>query len=121
MQGADAVAHTVTLNKPHLGSHGRQDFVDTDVSGTLILLEAAVAAGVGRVVLTSTKRAARRSGRATWRRPAVVRRYLPGYEACTPSGDGGCSRAANASTSTAGPLERWDGRPATTSNAYSTA
>ena len=54
VDGADAVLHTATLHKPHVGSHGRQDFVDTNVTGTLVLLEEAVAAGVGRFVFTST-------------------------------------------------------------------
>jgi UDP-glucose 4-epimerase len=52
--GADAIVHAATLHKPHVGSHGRQAFVDTNISGTLNLLEAAVEAGVGRFVFTST-------------------------------------------------------------------
>lgn len=52
--GADAVLHTATLHKPHVGSHSREEFVDTNVRGTLILLEEAVAAGVGAFVQTST-------------------------------------------------------------------
>src|SRR3954451_25266277 len=54
MDGVDAILHTATLHKPHVGSHGRQEFVDTNVTGTLNLLEEAVAAGVGRFVFTST-------------------------------------------------------------------
>jgi UDP-glucose 4-epimerase len=54
MAGADVVLHTATLHKPHVGSHARQDFVDTNVTGTLALLEEAVAAEVGAFVLTST-------------------------------------------------------------------
>jgi nucleoside-diphosphate-sugar epimerase len=54
VDGADAVLHTATLHKPHVASHRRQDFVDTNVSGTLALLEAAVAAGVGAFVFTSS-------------------------------------------------------------------
>ena len=54
MAGADAVLHAATLHKPHVASHSRQEFVDTNVSGTLVLLEAAVAAGVGAFVHTST-------------------------------------------------------------------
>ena len=54
LEGADAVLHAATLHKPHVGSHARQDFVETNVSGTLALLEEAVAAGVGRFVFTST-------------------------------------------------------------------
>lgn len=54
MAGADAVIHAATLHKPHVGSHTRRDFVDTNITGTLNLLEEAVAAGVGGFVFTST-------------------------------------------------------------------
>ena len=54
VEGAGAVLHAATLHKPHVGSHSRQAFVDTNVTGTLALLEASVAAGVGRFVFTST-------------------------------------------------------------------
>jgi UDP-glucose 4-epimerase len=54
LEGADAVVHAATLHKPHVGSHARQDFVDTNITGTLNLLEEAVAAGVGAFVFTST-------------------------------------------------------------------
>jgi UDP-glucose 4-epimerase len=66
LEGADAVLHTATLHKPHVGSHSRQDFVDANVTGTLNLLEEAVAAGVGRFVFTSTTSA---FGRALTPRP----------------------------------------------------
>jgi UDP-glucose 4-epimerase len=52
--GAGAILHAATLHKPHVGSHGRQEFVDTNVTGTLNLLEEAVAGGVSRFVFTST-------------------------------------------------------------------
>ncbi len=54
VEGADAILHAATLHKPHVGSHGKGEFVDTNVAGTLNLLEEAVAAGVGRFVFTST-------------------------------------------------------------------
>ncbi len=54
MAGMDAVVHTATLHKPHVGSHGRTDFIETNVAGTMNLLEEAVAANVGRFVFTST-------------------------------------------------------------------
>ena len=54
LDGVEAVISAATLHKPHVGSHPRQAFVDTNVTGTLVLLEEAVAAGVGRFVLTST-------------------------------------------------------------------
>jgi UDP-glucose 4-epimerase len=54
LAGVGTVIHTATLHKPHVGSHERQAFVDTNVSGTLVLLEEAAAAGVGSFVFTST-------------------------------------------------------------------
>ena len=54
MEGVTAVIHTATLHKPHVATHSKQDFVDTNVTGTLNLLEAAVAAGVRSFVFTST-------------------------------------------------------------------
>jgi UDP-glucose 4-epimerase len=52
--GADAVLHTATLHKPHVGSHSKQAFVETNVTGTLTLLEEAAAAGVRGFVFTSS-------------------------------------------------------------------
>ena len=54
MTGVDAVLHTATLHKPHVHSHGRQAFVDVNVSGTLNLLEAAATGQVRAFVFTST-------------------------------------------------------------------
>jgi nucleoside-diphosphate-sugar epimerase len=50
----DAVVHAATLHKPHVATHSRQDFVATNVTGTLNLLDAAVRAGVRAFVFTST-------------------------------------------------------------------
>jgi UDP-glucose 4-epimerase len=54
MSGVQVVFHAATLHKPHVATHARQDFVDTNITGTLNLLEEAVAAGVGTLVFTST-------------------------------------------------------------------
>jgi UDP-glucose 4-epimerase len=54
MRDVTAVLHAATLHKPHVISHSRQDFVDTNVTGTLNLLEAAVAHGVRSFIYTST-------------------------------------------------------------------
>jgi UDP-glucose 4-epimerase len=54
MRDVDAVVHAATLHKPHVATHGRQDFIDVNVTGTLNLLEEAVAAGVRAFVFTST-------------------------------------------------------------------
>lgn len=54
MRGIEAVIHSATLHKPHVATHARQDFVDTNITGTLNLLEAAVRNGVEAFVFTST-------------------------------------------------------------------
>jgi nucleoside-diphosphate-sugar epimerase len=54
LPGVDRVIHSATLHKPHIDSHDRRSFVDTNVTGTLVVLEEAVAAGIGSVVFTST-------------------------------------------------------------------
>lgn len=50
----DAIIHTATLHKPHVATHTKADFIDTNLSGTLNLLEAAVANGIKAFVYTST-------------------------------------------------------------------
>ena len=54
MKGVGTVLHTAALHKPHVATHSRQDFVDVNITGTLNLLEEAVASGVTAFVCTST-------------------------------------------------------------------
>jgi UDP-glucose 4-epimerase len=54
MRGVDVVIHIASLHAPHVGQRSLQDFIDTNITGTLRLLEAASAAGVRRFVYTST-------------------------------------------------------------------
>src|SRR5437660_3955507 len=54
MAGVDAVLHTATLHKPHVVTHPRQTFIDTNITGTANLLEEATAAGPMPFVYTST-------------------------------------------------------------------
>lgn len=78
MQGVRAVVHTATLHKPHVATHRYQDFIDTNVTGTLVLLEEALAAGVESFVFTSTTSAFGAAlkpvpgGPATWITEAVT-------------------------------------------------
>jgi UDP-glucose 4-epimerase len=51
---ADAIIHVATLHKPHVATHTRQAFVDTNITGTLNLLEEAAACGLRAFVYTST-------------------------------------------------------------------
>jgi UDP-glucose 4-epimerase len=54
MQGVNLVLHTATLHKPHVATHTPQQFIDTNITGTLNLLQEAVAAGVDSFIFTST-------------------------------------------------------------------
>ena len=78
MRGVRAVLHTATLHKPHVASRARQDFVDTNITGTLNLLEEAVSAGAKAFVFTSSTSAFGRAltpandSPAVWITEAVV-------------------------------------------------
>ncbi len=50
----EAVVHGAALHKPDIDRYPKQAFVDVNITGTLNLLEAAVAAGHDRFVFTST-------------------------------------------------------------------
>src|ERR1700758_3638271 len=54
MRGVQVVLHAATLHKPHVATHSRQEFIDTNITGTLNLLEEAASAGVTAFVYTST-------------------------------------------------------------------
>jgi UDP-glucose 4-epimerase len=54
MDGVEAVIHAATLHKPHVATHTRQEFIDTNVTGTLNLLEESRRAPVRSFVFTST-------------------------------------------------------------------
>ena len=53
-RGADAIVHTASLHAAHINSHTAKDFVETNVNGTINLLDAAARNGVKRFVYTST-------------------------------------------------------------------
>lgn len=54
LKGVEAVLHTATLHKPHVASHTKHAFVDTNIAGTLTLLEAVARTGLRRFVMTSS-------------------------------------------------------------------
>jgi nucleoside-diphosphate-sugar epimerase len=54
VRGIDLVIHAAALHKPHVATHSRQAFVETNVTGTLAVLEAAVGSGASGVVFSST-------------------------------------------------------------------
>lgn len=71
MENVGAVIHAATLHKPHVITHSRQSFVDTNITGTLNLLEEAALAGVGAFVFTSTTSAFGRALTPPPQRPAA--------------------------------------------------
>ncbi|MFI4997181.1 MAG: NAD-dependent epimerase/dehydratase family protein [Hyphomicrobiales bacterium] len=54
LAGVRAVIHSATLHKPHVATHANRDFVETNIAGTLTLLEEAAEARVEAFVFTST-------------------------------------------------------------------
>lgn len=54
LHGVKTVFHAATLHKPHVATHSLQQFVDTNITGTLNLLQESVAAGVEQFIFTST-------------------------------------------------------------------
>lgn len=54
MKGMDVVLHTASLHKPHVVTHSNQDFMDTNLTGTLNLLEEAKSNKIKSFIYTST-------------------------------------------------------------------
>ncbi|MBP2365424.1 NAD-dependent epimerase/dehydratase family protein [Pseudonocardia parietis] len=100
LAGVTHVLHTATLHKPHVGSHTRQDFVGTNVSGTLAVLEESATAGVRAVVFTSSTSAFGRAltpvpgGPATWIDETVVPRVRNVYGATKTAAEDLCELAS---------------------------
>jgi UDP-glucose 4-epimerase len=91
VEGAGAILHAATLHKPHVGSHTKRDFVETNIAGTLNLLEEAVAAGVERFVFTSTTSA---FGRALTPPPGAPAAWITEDVAAVPRNVYGVTKAA---------------------------
>ena len=71
LRGIDLVMHAATLHKPHMATHAPQDFVGTNIAGTLAILEAALESGVSGVVYSSTTSAFGAALRPSADRPAA--------------------------------------------------
>src|ERR1700712_4007604 len=54
MAGITHVLHTATLHKPHVHTNSRQQFIDTNITGTLNLLEESLLNDVRSFIYTST-------------------------------------------------------------------
>jgi len=70
LAGVDAVVHTAALHAPHVGVAGRAQFESVNVRATASLVDLCLAAGVGKLVFTSTTAlygdASRQRGQAAW-------------------------------------------------------
>jgi UDP-glucose 4-epimerase len=112
MAGSDAVLHTASLHKPHADSHGKHAFVDTNVTGTLTLLEEAAQAGVGSFVFTSSTSAFGRAltpeqgEPAAWVTEDVVPRPRNIYGVTKTAADGSGRRATTTSRPASTPPDR---------------
>jgi nucleoside-diphosphate-sugar epimerase len=91
VEGVDGVIHTATLHKPHVGTHDRDAFVQTNISGTLNVLEAAADAGAGGFVFTSTTSA---FGRALIPGPGRPARWVNEDVVCVPRNVYGVTKKA---------------------------
>ncbi|MDX6476171.1 MAG: UDP-glucose 4-epimerase [Gaiellaceae bacterium] len=91
LAGVTGIIHAATLHKPHIGSHERQAFVETNISGTLVLLEEAVSAGVESVVYTSTTSA---FGRALTAAPGAPAAWITEDVVSLPRNIYGVTKAA---------------------------
>src|SRR5882757_5300242 len=52
MKGITHVLHVATLHKPHVSTHNEQQFIDTNITGTLILLEESVKNDIRSFIFT---------------------------------------------------------------------
>ena len=91
MPGVEAVIHAASLHKPHLVTHSSQDFVTVNVTGTLNLLEEAVAAGASTFIYTSTTST---FGRALQPPPGSPAAWITEDEACVPKNMYGATKTA---------------------------
>jgi len=71
VHGVDWVIHAATLHKPHVATHSPSAFVETNIVGTLHLLEAAVREGAAGVVFSSTTSTFGAALRPAYGQPAV--------------------------------------------------
>lgn len=96
---ADVIIHTCSLHAPHLKSHSSEEFISTNINGTLNLLRSAVQNGLGRFVYTSTTslygHAMVSREKAIW----VTEELLPGprdiYDVTKVAAEGLCQAYAN--------------------------
>jgi nucleoside-diphosphate-sugar epimerase len=97
-QNVDAIIHTASLHARHLHEQSRTAFVETNIQGTLNLLEAAVENGVPRFIYTSTTslygQAMVSPDRAVWVTEEVVPQPRDIYDVTKLAAEGLCQITA---------------------------
>jgi UDP-glucose 4-epimerase len=98
-KGMDVIIHTCSLHAPHLKTRSSEDFVSTNINGTLILLKSAVQNGIGRFIYTSTTslygHAMVSRERAVWVTEDLLPRPRDIYDVTKIAAEGLCEAYAN--------------------------
>lgn len=53
-KNVEAIIHTGSLHTPQLKTHSKEEFIDTNIAGTLNLLQASIKSGIRRFIYSST-------------------------------------------------------------------
>lgn len=98
-KGADVIIHTCSLHAPHLKTHSSEEFISTNINGTLILLKSAIQNGIGHFIYTSTTslygHAMVSKERAVWVTEDLQPRPRDIYDATKIAAEGLCEAYAN--------------------------
>jgi UDP-glucose 4-epimerase len=98
-KGADVIIHTCSLHAPHLKTHSSEEFIRTNINGTLNLLKSAVQNKVRRFIYTSTTslygQAMVSAERAVWVTEDLLPRPRDIYDVTKIAAEGLCEAYAN--------------------------
>lgn len=98
-KGADVIIHTCSLHAPHLKTHSSEEFIGTNINGTLNLLKSAVQNGIGRFIYTSTTslygHAMASTERAVWVTEDLLPQPRDIYDVTKIAAEGMCEAYAN--------------------------
>jgi UDP-glucose 4-epimerase len=98
-KNVEIIFHTCSLHAPHLKTHSRKDFIDTNIHGTLNLLKSAKENGVRRFIYTSTTslygHAMASSKEAVWVTENLVPKPRDIYDVTKIAAEGLCETYAN--------------------------
>lgn len=99
-KNVEIIIHTCSLHAPHLKTHSNEEFINTNVNGTLNLLKSAVETNVRRFIFTSTTslygHAMVSTQRAVWVTENLLPRPRDIYDVTKIAAEGLCEMFANA-------------------------